>query len=231
VIYIWIRRTVSWADDREALAQVTDPGLKVLIPLWNETFSMSYQRFRQRLVEIATINHSRVAGAVRAPWDEIPDGALVLPVDDDDWFAPYTAEVLDRERLPDVPAYVWPWHTIEIPVDLPKWLCGTNSYAMAKGPETREQLASHVAASRWFWVKLLRGRGTVKRIGRELSVQNRTLNSVSTLRTSVHDRATLLDRYRRYLGLYRTEPFPGPDWSRPYVEMMAALMQDLEPRA
>jgi hypothetical protein len=114
VIYIWIRRTVDWDDEDAAL----DPWLIPRLPLWNATFNISYPRFRYRLKQIAGLNHSRVDGAVRAEWDEIPDGALVLPVDDDDWFAPGAARVLLRELDPGVTGYLWPSRWFEIPIDI-----------------------------------------------------------------------------------------------------------------
>ena len=46
MIYIWIRRTLNWADEEEAAAGITDPWLKEKVPLWNATFNISYQRFR-----------------------------------------------------------------------------------------------------------------------------------------------------------------------------------------
>jgi hypothetical protein len=96
VIYIWVRRTLDWDDEAAAFAGV-DERMKPKVQTWNETFTMTYQRFRCRLSQIAGLNHAQVQGAVRADWNDIPDESIVLPVDDDDWFAPQAARVLERE--------------------------------------------------------------------------------------------------------------------------------------
>ena len=148
------------------MAELTDPWRGHKVPLWNSTFNMSYPRFRHRVGEIAALNHSRVEGASTAEWNEIADGALVMPVDDDDWFAPNAARVLEAERDPAVPGYIWRHYWIQVPIDLghrveilrrrllssarEKWVCGTNNYAFPKGSETKELLGNHLRASRWL---------------------------------------------------------------------------------
>ncbi len=248
MIHIWIRRTVDWADEDRALAQLTDPWLIPKVPLWNSTFNISYQRFRQRVKEIAQLNHSRVEGAVASRWDEIPDGALVLPVDDDDWFIPGAARALEAEIDPEATGYLWTSRWIESPIDLghrlyllrrrlfprtpPKWICSTNNYAMVKRPGTKAPLRSHIEASRWFEGPLARGDADVKTIDARLGVANRTLASQTTLslRKQEISRGALLRKYRRYMKLYRRTLPPDLEWSRPYVAMMAELMAELEPR-
>ena len=243
--YIWVRATVPWDDAELARAQVR-PDLRQRLDLWNETFNMPYQRFRQRVGEIADLNHSRVEGALRADWDQIPDGALVMPVDDDDWFAPDAARLLATEVVPSARGYLWTSRWIEVPISAghrfylirrrllpaspPKWVCTTNNHAMPKDEEAREILGNHITASRWFKPRI---GGDVKRVQRELSVANRTLASMTSLR--IHHprhsfgRAELLRRFQRYKRLYHDVDTGGLDWSRPYVTMMAELMDQLEP--
>ena len=56
MIYIWVRRTLNWADEEEAAAGITDPWLNEKLPLWNATFNISYQRFRYRVAQKADLN-------------------------------------------------------------------------------------------------------------------------------------------------------------------------------
>ena len=247
MIYIWVRATVPWEDEAAARSQVR-PELRRRLDLWNDTFNIPYQRFRQRVGEIADLNHSRVEGAVRAGWEEIPEGALVLPVDDDDWFAPDAARVLEREVDPEAQGYLWPTRWIEVPISIghrfyltrrrllpwtpPKWICTTNNYAMPKDEEARAILGNHIRASHWFKPRARGGSAQgVKRLDREISIANRTLASLTSLR--VHQprhrfgRSELIRKYHRYKRLYDQPPTELP-WSRYYVELMSELMDELE---
>jgi hypothetical protein len=80
MIYIWVRETTDWEDEQAFLAQLR-PHLRQKVEAWNETFDMPFHTFRLRVREIARLNLSRVEGAERAEWDEIPQGGLVLPVE------------------------------------------------------------------------------------------------------------------------------------------------------
>jgi PAS domain-containing protein len=248
VIYLWVRATVDWGDEEAVWAQLRWQ-IRPNVELWNKTLSMPFHRYRQRVREIAALNQSRVEGAEIAQWDQIPDGAAVLPVDDDDWFAPDVARAVDRDLAPGAVACLWPSRWIEVPHDLghrlylarrrllpwtkPKYVAATNNYAMVKSPETREWLEDHTRASRWFEARLANEGAAVRRIDRELSLANRNLGSQTSLGWTRPEGRTLrrseltrkLERYRR---LYR-RPLPaGLAWSRPYVAMMAELMDALE---
>jgi hypothetical protein len=244
--HIWVRRTLDWADEEAVVAELADASM---VPLWNATFNVSYQRFRHRVAEIARLSHEHVDGAVVSEWDDIPEGALVLPVDDDDWFSPDAARVLEAEADPEASGYYWESAWIELPIDLghrlyllrrrlfprtpPKWLCTTNNYAMVKRADAKEALESHIRASPRFEDALARGDMSVKKIERKLSVANRNLGSRTTLlglRKRQITRPELLRKYRRHVKLYERTLEPEIAWCRPYVAMMVDLMAELEPR-
>jgi hypothetical protein len=241
-VYIWVRATLDW--ERE---EAVRPTFRPRVDLWNATFNLSFHAFRHRVREIARLNHSRVEGTVCAGWEEIPGGALVLPVDDDDWFSPDTARVLERELDPRAVGYYWRSTWIEVPRTLghrlyliqrrllpwtpPKWICTTNNYAMIKSEGAKALLEDHCEASRWVEGQIEGpGRAAVKRIDRRLSVANRTLGSQTSLRYNdpSMSRSRLIRRFRRYRRLYDRATPPELDWCRPYLEMMAALMEELE---
>ncbi len=246
MIYIWTRSSLDWSDEEAFWAQVP-PRFKPRAELWNATLNMPIHLFRHRVKQIAELNLSRVENAVRASWDEIPDGARVVPVDDDDWFAPNLAEVLEREwgsetgiswtgtfiGLPSVLEHRL--HLVKralLPFTRPYWTCETNNYGMVKRAGVMPLLAQHEVAGEWFDGA---GRESVRRIGQRLNVTNKTLGSQTSMRPTPRrgelDRARLLRRLRKYKRLYRRRPWGrGLDWCRPYLAMMGELMDDLEPR-
>ncbi|MGH2992333.1 MAG: hypothetical protein ACRDL1_02210, partial [Solirubrobacterales bacterium] len=241
VIYIWVRETTDWEDEQAFVAQMRSE-LEAKVELWNDTFNIPFHAFRQRVREIARLNHSRVEGSSCAVWDEIPEGGLVLPVDDDDWFAPDVGRVLESEFDSRATGYYWISSFIQVPIHFrhrlglirrrisprtpPKWVCTTNNYAMVKTAETKPLLASHVSASRWVEEREANG---MRRIERRLSIMNRTLASQTSLapkRSSI-SRRRLMWRFHRYKTLYRAATAPELSWCRPYVGMMAELMEEL----
>jgi hypothetical protein len=243
-VYIWVRATVDWRS-----GEAVRPEFQPPVDLWNETFTLPFHRFRYRVHEIARLNHSKVDGAVRAPWDEIPAGALVLPVDDDDWFSPDAAQVLASEFDSRLEGYYWTSTSVEIPRNFghrfylarlrlfpwtrPRWVCATNNYAMLKSDATKTPLTWHTKASQRFERSTLGHTARpVKEIDRRLSIFNRTLGSQTSLivKQSSIGRRRLIRKYRRYRRLYDQPPVPELEWCRPYLEMMSALMEELEIR-
>jgi hypothetical protein len=244
MVYIWIRAPIPW-EDRQAAMERVDPEFRPKIDVWNATFEMPYHVFRQRLCEIAELSRSRVEGAVVAEWDEIPDGALVLPVDDDDWFAPEVARVVESAYHPPFTGCYWISDFLERPIHFPHrlglirrrifprtrlpFVLTTNNYAMVKAAENEKLLRGHATASAWLDGE---GAGRMHKLERHLSLHNRTIASQTTMKMDnpTVRRGLLLRKRRAYKRLYRRRPRPGLEWSRPYVAMMAELMEDLQLR-
>ena len=240
-MFIWVRATIDW-DDPERCREQLDPAFRAKAETWDATFSIPYCAFRAELRRIARLNLSRVRDAeVVAEWEVIPEEAVVLPVDDDDWFAPDTAEVLGAHESDATVAWRWPTRFLEVPITrghalyllrrkllpfMPEhYFCSTNNYAVVKRPGAQQLAASHVQAH-----EALAGAPGVSRLDRRLSLVNRTLASQTTIgmKSDTVTREHLLQKHRRYLSLYRAPPRTVPSWALPYVEHMGALMARLE---
>jgi hypothetical protein len=244
MMHIWVRSTTDWEDEAAFRAQL-DPGFAPNVDLWDSVFGLPFHVFRARVREIARLNLERVEGAVVAEWDDIPEGALVLPVDDDDWFAPEAGRVLAGWHEPGLRGLYWPSTFVEIPFvpghalhvarmrvapwSRPHWTCSTNSYAMVKDAETLPLLGLHTEASRWYEGE---GAHVVRRIPQRLNLVNRTLASQTTMghKGRTTGRRELLVKYAAYRRLYRHARVSRSPWARPYVAMMDELMQRLKRR-
>ena len=117
VVAIWVRKPVEWEDEGRFLSQVP-PDFRRRVELWNETFTIPFHVFRAEVRRIARLNHLAVRGAVCCVWEDIPPGAIVLPVDDDDWFAPDIGDVLAQHWDHAAPVFRWPPSFLEVPTDL-----------------------------------------------------------------------------------------------------------------
>jgi hypothetical protein len=242
VIYVWVRATVDWADGEAVRAQLP-ARLVPAISAWDATFTLPWHLFRHRVRQIAERNHDRISNAAVCAWEEIPDGALVLPVDDDDWFAPEVADWVEGAMEKGVSAVRWRPSYFELPFNrghafdvarrriFRRWptldLCTTNNYALVKAPGVRPLARDHVKASRWV---AERPAGELRWIERRLSAMNRTFASTTSLWGTEANRRALLRRRRRYRAVYRRPVYRGLAWARPYVAEMAALMDELSVR-
>src|SRR5262245_40914760 len=198
---------------------------------------MPYHQFRQHLKEIASENHACVSGAATAALAEVPPGALIAPVDDDDWFSPEMATVVAGNHDARYQGYRWRSQFLEVPPDFGQWrgawrrrlfpnaplrfLCTTNNYVIENMPGVETLVRSHTKASDWFG----KNDGSTKVLEAPLSLQNRNMASQTALlfRYGVMTRSKLVRRHRQYRALYaRARRFPP--WCRPLMASMAELM-------
>lgn len=236
MICIVVRATTDWEDVAGVRAQLPK-GFAPLVDLWDETFTLPYHLFRHELKRIAELSWSRAAPVV--PRGDVPEGAIVVPTDDDDWFAPGLAAAL--EAAPGASGWRWPSRYLEVPIGLrhrlgrirrrlfprtpSKWICTTNNYAVVHGAVPPVLAGNHMRASEWFEAHA----AEVRVLAEPLSVMNRTLASITTLACGgAMSRARLLRKYRSYARLYRKRADPA--WAAPYVAAMAELMDRLRPR-
>ena len=120
---------------------------------------------RHEVCEIAGSTSLVSSELLVRPWDEIPEGAVVLPVDDDDWFAPDIVRMLESQSEPDRIGLRWTPSYLEVPVGLrhrldrlrerhfgapPRHLCATNGYAFVKQAGMENIGLNHLAASDLF---------------------------------------------------------------------------------
>lgn len=244
-LFIVIRQTIDWSNEAEFDAQLPPP-FRQTIDTWNRTFTIPYHSFRQRVREIAEANLTGVRAVRVMRWEDVPFGSLVLPVDDDDWFAPDIADILTSLRADNLGSLGFRWESsfLEIPINMghrlyllrrrlfrlaPMWFCTTNNYAIVKCAETEPLFLSHIVASHWF----LAHRDRVKEADGRLSLMNRTLASRTSLllmrpeETRPVSRAWMVRKYHRYRRLYE-RPLPaGLNWAEPSVAAMRQLMKEL----
>lgn len=235
MVHIWVRATMDY-DDARAFADQLIPGFRDTVALWDATLSVPYRVFRGRVRAIARENLARVEGAVCSDWDAIPDGALVLPCDDDDWFRPDAARV--AAAIAGAGGVRWRSSFLEVPTHWahqlgiwrrrvqgprPQFLCTTNNYAFFKTPDARERMRSHLAASAWV---LAQPDGDVPYLRERLSLMNRTPASQTTI-GHVSGRAALLRRLARYRRLYARPLRADLTWAQPYADRMRELTAEL----
>jgi hypothetical protein len=238
--YLFVRKTTDWSNEKTFRSQL-DPKFAPKVEAWNKVFSIPYHIFRHELVAIASQNHQRLECVKTALWDEIPEGAIVLPTDDDDWFAPHIVEILRESLRNDGRNFLWDQSVLEVPINFlhgvnlavrkflplggPKWLCATNNYAFTKTASS-EKLLSHMRASKAFSC----GELELVKIPNRLSLHNRSLASITSMglgRDNITSRE-LKRKARAYRWLYSTFNLPQDlHWASPYVKRMAELAEAL----
>jgi hypothetical protein len=244
MIYILVRRTTDWEREDVVLAQLPAEFVSK-VEAWNAVFTIPYHVFRHRLKRIAQLNLSRVENAIVARFEEIPPGALVVPVDDDDWFSPDLANVLERHVEGDYKGYYWNVNLIEPPATWdaspgrvirsaapPPGRCRhtfeTNNFALLNVEDLLPRNRFHTKADACF----AREPHRYKRFDANLSLWNLSIASQSAMNPRLPGlgRKDLVRSYERYASLYRSFDAPDVEWSVPYVAMMAELMDELKLR-
>ena len=240
-IHICVRETLDWGNAEIVKAQIL-PHFRSKFDTWNATFDMPYHVYRARVKAIAQLNLSRVAGARCSALETVPAGHLIVPVDDDDWFAPEFAERLFAEQTVEHSCYLWRRTPIEAAHPIrntylrvaalvgrgDRVICQTNNYAIVQQDGLGSLALSHMAAAMHFRAHP----ADVKRIPATLAIQNRHLGSQTTLawrRPSIapHQLVTLLGQHQKR---YRSWRLPrDQQWARPYVDLMADLLSDIRP--
>lgn len=241
-VHICVRQTLPW-EDAALVSAGLHPRFQQKYDTWNATLTMPYRVFRQRLTEIARLNVSRVDGAVSSSIGDVPAGHLIVPVDDDDWFAPDLVAHLRRANDSQAVAYLWSQATLQPEGPLApfrrhiarlvgrrdKHVCKTCNYALRQLPSLTPLLSNHVHASRYVDAHPAQ----VRRLPATLSIQNRSLASQTTLawgRPTIHS-SRLISLVAKYRGLYTDwRPPDGLQWAVPYVRLMAELMTEIRVR-
>lgn len=237
-VHICIRRTLDWSDPAGVSAGI-DPGFRQKFETWNATFDMPYAEFRRRMVEIATLNLSRVEGARLTPLAEVPPGAWIVPIDDDDWLAP---DLVARvRRLLDAPVTGCRWRREVIePLDdrrgprawlrrrraLEHFVCASNNHAILNTPEIAPLVRNHVLASEYFDAHP----AELRRTPRFLAIQNRNPASQTALalREPTISRDRLVGVLDRYQGLYAGWKLRRSlRWAQPCLDRMAELVDSV----
>ena len=185
VIYFWIQSDLDWQDEEAFWAQVP-PGLKPRVDLVDSTFNMPFHIFRHRARDRGAQPLARRGRRGLGRVGRDPSVARVVPVDDDDWFAPNVGQVLEREwgcfsgfLARDVArdsigprplGLHGPSRGLPFP---PRSAPATRTTTVWSRPRGTSRCSRRAAATEWFDGP---GRDRVKQgVGQRLSVVNRTL--------------------------------------------------------
>ncbi|MFM7737650.1 MAG: hypothetical protein ACKPBU_16940 [Alphaproteobacteria bacterium] len=237
-VFVCVRHDVPW-DDEQAFRAQLKPSFAPKVAAWNATFRMPFRVFRAEVRDVARENLARVEGVERRAWQDLPEGAIALPVDDDDWLSPDAARVIAAAAEQGVEAWTWPHTALEVPIDfwhrlellrrrlVPstplRWTCSTKDYALRRRDGRDHLFHDHRATSAW-----VDGEAIAESLGRRISVQNRTLGSITQMgfgrsRVSPRELRRKLHEYRRLYDRFAPSS-PELEWMAPHVRRMADLV-------
>jgi len=238
-VYVCVRKTLDWDDEDVVRARLL-PRMRAKVAVWDATLDPPYHRFRARLKRIAQVSLRAVAHAVPAPLGDAPAGAVVIPVDDDDWLAPDLADRVAERYDPRAMGYLWRRAVIEAPrpVRLRVWYwlwswkassCNTNDYAVPYDPGVVEVIRTSTVAGAYFDAHAER----ITRIRLTLAIQNRNVSSQTAMgwRRPTITPEELVASVHRHRTLYASRVLPDElVWARPYVAAMDELMREIRVR-
>jgi len=231
-----MRGTLDWTSKAAVDAGLIDT-LRPVVEMWNACFNIPYHEFRQRLKIIAQLCLGRVEDVRYASFKSAPPGALLVPVDDDDWFSPDLVHRLRQAFDPSIPCYYWTRHILELERTKRRWkgllkefltgcvIFATNNYAVCNLGDLTEVAPRHMKVREHFQA------AQVRYLPVALSVHNRSLASRSILGVRPIPREQLVEYFERYKTLYARTRLPRSlQWAVPYVAMMSELMEELRLR-
>jgi hypothetical protein len=213
------------------------PRIETLIGAWNARFRTDFFTFRALLVRLSAANLAAVSGVDRYADEQVEEVAershrtqfYLLPHDDDDFFAPYLARVIE-ERAHGCDAFVTPlfrigpasW-TFVPPGCTPEYVLGearaqdfrfqTNNYAVHSrrlGDAGRiRAIEDHIEASAYAHAQSF----TEATAAQVLSATVKTPASASTLAKAFQSRLALRRAFARTIdGLHSVELPQRFDW-------------------
>lgn len=214
-----------------------------LFNLWNKSFSISYFGTRHRLYCLARKSWEEVNGVDgiflegKDAKAELRTGDVVLPIDDDDWYAPSLVDELKRvipAECSDVRLFKWNTFRIDWKFKGPlihrcnrseKRFASTNSYGFRWDQEwggKKGLITCHVRTG-----MVRRGRNIG--LDRYLSLNNKTLLSLTKMNTM-----GMISRSDHYADVLRRSidspiEIEGNDteWFSPYVEGTKRIFQEV----
>lgn len=235
---------MDWNNEKVFLAQLKEK-FRPKVETWNNTFDMPYHIFRREIKHIAQLNLSRVENAGLADLDEVPQGEIIIPIDDDDWLSPQVANVLTEKIEPEKEGYYWHKDYINRPPTIPikifrfllpkvaakrggQWPCSTNNYAFTNNYNLASSVFTHDGAKYYFDAY----GSKMKKIDQHLSIMNRTIASQTSMNPGKQNtsKRLLLKYYYLYTKMYERIQLPNHEWCNPYLSMMSDVMHELKPK-
>lgn len=220
-----------------------------VLSMWNKCFSMSFLQYRKGLAGIArqTIDATgcevvRAEGEFTRWWPTLAEDVILVPVDDDDWFAPNLNEI-DAEFDGNTTLLTWNkttyknYNTAKVYVGK-QFRMASNNWAVRSSwlkEKTDERatvfmLGSHAHSE--LYVRENMDPSVIKTVDKCWSVYNRHCASLAFLRALCDDGT--IDAKLREIAARQPSSLELPDnlkpWAEPYVKQIERLNSKLRRR-